>query len=559
MTRQTLAIDLSPIWGALASRRLLAAGLTALVLGMAQVPPAEAGCGCEKAPPDEASIRPNATFSGSDVRIFDDALQVGATYRVDFVSGTTNAVAGVDTVAVAQFDLADADRKLEDRELVTQLVVTLPELPLGPTAVRVTRVGQGAPLFEIEDDALTVVAQPLAMTAELGEYTLENVRGAVGRDGTVYIALDLLGITLPRVFRAQALGYPLRFRSKDLAFYNTQGFLMQLLNKKMPGLHSIETVTSSDSDILLYSRHEFATYFMQHGERALHQVSSDQNWHLDGSPHIDHDHLILAIAGELANGSMPVPGATPPLTFHVGTHSNFEQGIIAVNSVTLSNYSASASFDLGSVEVGEQGDLYSEKDIKVEHHAKVNGNVAAVEKAEVKDDGVVERDAEAYQIVENGRGRVNGTKKLRPARPVGLIEVEIPEGLEYLEKIELVDGATRTIVGPGSFEVDGIKITNGELIIDNSAGPVTLYCSDTVEVNDLGTVSVLDYTPEKFALYMKSGKNVKIRGDSTFHGLIYGPKSDVVLEGTGEFFGSIVAEKIEIKDDSRVYYDPQLR
>ena len=108
--------------------------------------PAIAGCGCDKAPPDAATVRPNATFSGTDVYIFDDDLQPGATYRVDFVSGTTNAVSTVNAVAIAQIDLADADRKVEDREPVPQLVLTLPDMPLGPTAVVVTKQGQAAPL-----------------------------------------------------------------------------------------------------------------------------------------------------------------------------------------------------------------------------------------------------------------------------------------------------------------------------------------------------------------------------------------------------------------------------
>jgi len=156
-------------------------------------------------------------------------------------------------------------------------------------------------------------------------------------------------------------------------------------------------------------------------------------------------------------------------------------------------------------------------------------------------------------------GRIRGAKKLGAVRPVGLIKVEIPQGIEKLGKIELRDGTTRTIVGPGSFEVEGIKIENGELIIDNRAGPVTLYSSGPVEVLDLGSVSVTDYAPEKFALYMKPGKNVRFKGDTMFHGLIYGPNSDIQLEGTGEFFGSIVGDKIELKDDMRVYYDTQLR
>src|SRR5207247_3327840 len=49
---------------------------------------------------------------------------------------------------------------------------------------------------------------------------------------------------------------------------------------------------ATDSDALHYSRHEFTTYFLQHMERQPHAVdSTDGNWHLDGSRHVDHNHL----------------------------------------------------------------------------------------------------------------------------------------------------------------------------------------------------------------------------------------------------------------------------
>jgi hypothetical protein len=533
--------------------------MAALVLGSAP-PAAHGGCGCDKAPPDAASIRPNATYAGAVVTIFDEDLRAGSSYQVEFRSGTSSAVARVQAVAVADLDLADARRKPQDRHLVPQLVVQLPDLPLGPTAVTVTAGGASAPLFTIDDEALTVVDQPLRLPQDLGDYVVENVQGAVSRDGTVYFALDLTGIELPRVFQAQALGYPLRFKSDGLAFYNTQGFLMQLLKKKMPGLHSIEVpADSADSDILLYSRHEFATYFLQHGERQGHAVSGNGNWHLDGTPHIDHNHLILAIAGELDDGSVPAPGATPPLHFLFGTHSNYEQGIVAAEQVVLQEYSSIAAFDSRSGLLTSDGDAYSQKEIHVEDHARIEGSAAAVQKVEVKNDGIVDGDAEAPEISVKDRGRVRGDKRFRPARPVGLVRVQIPSGIENLGKIDLGSGQQRTIVGPATFELEELKIEGGELVIDNAAGPVTLYLSGDVEMRDQGRVTVTDFAPEKFALYLKPGKNVKCSGDIMFHGLIYGPESDIELQGNGEFFGSLVGKRVKLRQDVRVYYDPALR
>ena len=47
-----------------------------------------AGCGCKKAPPVPAQIRPHATYSGMDVTIFDPQLQDWSVYDVTFTSGS---------------------------------------------------------------------------------------------------------------------------------------------------------------------------------------------------------------------------------------------------------------------------------------------------------------------------------------------------------------------------------------------------------------------------------------------------------------------------------------
>src|SRR5439155_5956796 len=90
----------------------------------------------------------------------------------------------------------------------------------------------------------------------------------------------------------------------------------------IPGMFVFPTDDDANSDELHYSRHEFVTYFLQHAERMPHQVdAADGNWHVDGSRHVDHDHLILEIAGRLRDGSTPRPGATPAFTLAVSALS----------------------------------------------------------------------------------------------------------------------------------------------------------------------------------------------------------------------------------------------
>src|SRR5262249_10450956 len=160
-----------------------------------------------------------------------------------------------------------------------------------------------------------------------------------------------------RVFRAQAKGYPLTFTNYDVTFYNTQGFLMQMLKTNMPGLWKITSANSgTDSDVLVYSRHEFDTYFLQHAERQPHQIVND-DWHLDGPGHVDHNHLILAIGGVLANGSLPVPGATPKFTLVFERYSLFSQGLVASNSISMGSSVSTDAYGPGSALPIPDGDV----------------------------------------------------------------------------------------------------------------------------------------------------------------------------------------------------------
>ena len=278
----------------LSFKSFLTVALGVCLLGVGAPSSVEAGCGCTKAPPKPAAVRPHATYSGTEVAIFDASLNVGEAYDVTFTS-LTGASALVQTQAVSRKDQADGDYK-------PQLNVALPDLPLGPASVSVSVAGQAAVLLRVADSALTVVPQPLGLPTEVGETLIPDFQAAVGRDGTFYVSLDVSAITMPRTFQVQALGYPFRFSHDDVVVYNVQGFVMQLLEEGMPGLYAISTMNNADSNVLQYSRHEFNTYFLQHDERKLHAVDpTDANWHANGTPHINHNNLIRVRSPEMTH------------------------------------------------------------------------------------------------------------------------------------------------------------------------------------------------------------------------------------------------------------------
>ncbi|MGE0682155.1 MAG: hypothetical protein AB7P69_14810 [Candidatus Binatia bacterium] len=496
---------------------------------------AQAGCGCSKPPPAPASARPDATYGGMPVTLFNSALHLGATYNVTFTS-----MSGADVTVSAQpvnkRDLADGVSK-------NQLVVTVPNsLPIGPASITVEEAGVPGAVLSIPDTSFTVVPQPIVAPTQVGTFSYNNYKAAVGRNGVVYMSLNVANIPDPRTFRAQAKGYPLRFSTDDAVFYNTQGFIMQLLNAPIPGLASITSSSTTDSDLLNYSRHEFNTHFLQHAENLPHATDpTDGNWHLDGSHHVDHDHLILAISGTV-NGAVPAPGATPAFKLTLRLATLFDNGLVGLSSVTMNNAAFTDSFrstdwNFGP-STGKRGDVLSNGVLQMSAGTQIDG------------------DATAASILNSGS--ITGHQTLSTT-PTSFLAVAIPNGLENLGAINLNNGTTR-VIETGSYVVTGMTIGHGSgLVIDNSAGPVTLYVTGPINVSGSGSVTTTNPDPERFAVYVANSSPVTLADSGQFYGLLYAPASPVTLSGWSYIYGSLVGLNMTVTDTANLYYDIALR
>jgi hypothetical protein len=270
--------------------------------------PARAGCGCAKAPPALAYVRPHVTWAGTPVNLFHADLAFGAAYRARFVSAAGPSADVVGT-GFERRDVADGLAK-------THLTVAVPNLPPGPASIEVYDESDRLVLV-VPDDDFTVAPDPVVLPSTMGVNRFTEQRAAIGRDGTVYLSVDLSALAEARTLDIWGQGLPLQFGLDDVAFYNTQGFLMQLLDQPIPGLVTFDVVDGGkrDSSRLRYFRHEFESYILAHDERGTHAIDpTDPGWHLDGSPHIDHDHLIVAIAGSWKDGAPRDAGASDPFT-----------------------------------------------------------------------------------------------------------------------------------------------------------------------------------------------------------------------------------------------------
>lgn len=285
----------------------VAIGFSALLLAFGD--PACAGCGCDKPPPPRATVRPFVGFRGQPVTIIDERLTVGSDYQVTFeplVGGPARRVGGR---ARLRRDLADGQSR-------PHLRVIVPDVALGPC--RVTVHLEDHLIVEVPAAEFTVTARPFPLTGTTAARRRQGYRAGVGLDGTIYIPVDLRRVSDATHFWGQGFGLPLDFQPANVAMYNQQGFLMQLLEPTVPGLAEVVPVASPDSStVLAYWRHEFRSFKAAHRDDEAFRLDDDGNWHTDGTRHIDHDLIVVAIRGRLTTGETLPPGATPAFTLAV--------------------------------------------------------------------------------------------------------------------------------------------------------------------------------------------------------------------------------------------------
>jgi hypothetical protein len=282
-------------------RRLAALSMVATALWLAGEP-ARAGCGCDHPAPAWTVIAPPFASPGRAIRIYADGASfvVGRSYKVDFGGS------------------AVVELKAKETGFLSVVVPTAVGSAPGPKKLKV----QGKGYDREYSDALFTALPPAAVVpANGGRFGIRKYFGAVAKDRTLLLPLDVSGVLDAMQLSLTAVDRPLSFGAEDVVIYNADGVDLTLFTltaadatakqwgsyfgwrvEEDSGLHGDvyeHRVDGDDdfetSDVLSYWRHEFYTYAAAHGPGGTHSVDADGR-HLDGTLHIDHGQLVIAIA-----------------------------------------------------------------------------------------------------------------------------------------------------------------------------------------------------------------------------------------------------------------------
>jgi Flp pilus assembly protein TadG len=105
----------------------------------------------------------------------------------------------------------------------------------------------------------------------------------------------------------------------------------------------------------------------------------------------------------------------------------------------------------------------------------------------------------------------------------------------------------------GTFFFTDVSITGGPIIVNE---PTTIYVKGDFSVMGDGIVNVT-HKPSNLRVFVE-GRSVKISGDADFSGIVYAPDTDIVVGGSGAFFGGAVGESLKFHNTGGVHADESL-
>jgi Flp pilus assembly protein TadG len=135
----------------------------------------------------------------------------------------------------------------------------------------------------------------------------------------------------------------------------------------------------------------------------------------------------------------------------------------------------------------------------------------------------------------------DGSGSIQPLHPVSrdftLISgavYSLPPGTYYFHDMTLAGGSTLNIVGQTTIYLTGdLDRQAGSIINNNTALAANLRIRMT-------------------------GGTADIANNNLFHGVIYGPNTDITYRGTAEYFGALVGKTLTITGDATAHYDESL-
>lgn len=135
----------------------------------------------------------------------------------------------------------------------------------------------------------------------------------------------------------------------------------------------------------------------------------------------------------------------------------------------------------------------------------------------------------------------------------------IPAGSYGFDDFGIEGAGQLTIVGPATIVVASYTQAAGaQLLVDASAGPVTIYCTGDFAYASTAVVDTVMGAPLDLAFMCSTTDDISFAPGTIFRGGLFAPDADLVIGADCEIFGSVVGKGITTGDRARFHFDENL-
>jgi choice-of-anchor A domain-containing protein len=240
-----------------------------------------------------------------------------------------------------------------------------------------------------------------------------------------------------------------------------------------------------------------------------------------------------------------------------------QNGIELKNSATVDWYNFTAND--GPMQVGTNSIAAGAVDLK--NNGVINGDVAVGPGGDPS-------------VVINGASGITG-RTYAMTEAYELPPIVVPAWLQNMPSGGTINNS-KTVSTSGKY--DGINLNpgknkvltidkpvalyiTGNIILGNSAtvqidpnGSLTLYAGGNIDFKNGSNLNVVTQNAKRFILYaLNSCTSIRFFHGSSFYGAIYAPNAFVEFKNSGNVYGAVVAQSIDMKNSSLFEYDAALR
>lgn len=153
-------------------------------------------------------------------------------------------------------------------------------------------------------------------------------------------------------------------------------------------------------------------------------------------------------------------------------------------------------------------------------------------------------DGGSLEVAFNAASTVNNNSSASPAIPGN-------------NRISLGNSATMTLRS-GNYYVSEMTLNNGATLnIIATNGPVNIYLYGAANFKNGSTVNITG-KPTDVSIYSNTSDSIVMYHGSSFSGFIYAPFANVEVKNSGNFYGLVWAQEVDMKNSGDVYIDLQL-